>query len=94
MPRMRTQQLSLASCLGNLCTSENAVAANAGRLGIVELVLSALRVHRSNAPVCNAAILLLHNLCFDEANAIKANQLGAPALLQAAMKAHRSDEDV
>ena len=60
----------------------------------MELALSTLRVHRSNADVCHCASALLHNLCCDEAFAIKAKQLGAPALLQAALKAHKSDVDV
>lgn len=63
--------------------SEGAVDADAARLGIMELALSALRAHRSDARVCCRANILLHNLCFDEAHAIKAKQLGAPALLQA-----------
>ena len=81
-------------CLSCLCLSEDATAADAARLGIMELALSALRVHRSDARVLYSASLLLRNLCFDEARAIKAKQLGAPEFLQAAKKAHPSVESV
>ena len=60
----------------------------------MELALSALRVHRSDARVCFKASVLLLKLCFDVAPAIKAKQLGALPLLQAALKAHRQDEKV
>ena len=85
---------SACFCLGQLCLEQDSVAAEAARLGIMELALSALRVHRAEAAVCLRASVLLHNLCFDETRAIKAKQLGAPVLLQVAMKAHPSDEGV
>ena len=70
------------------------VVADAARLGVIELALSALRVHGSDKRASYSICLLLHTLCIDEACAIKAKQLGAPVLLQAALKAHRSDDIV
>ena len=85
---------SACYCLvGHFCRSEDNVS-DAARLGILELALSALRAHRSNACICGRVSELLCFLCFDEARAINAKKQGAPALLQAALKAHPCDESV
>ena len=83
------------SCMASLCGGTSIVpAADAHSMGALELVLSVLRNHRSNASACSGASLCLHSLCYEEAHAVNAQQLGAPLLLQAAMKAHLSRKSV
>lgn len=75
-------------------TSAEAVASDALSMGAMELALSALRHHGgASRHVSRNSSALLHNLCFDESRAVKAQQLGAPALLQAMIKAHSSDKE-